>query len=64
MWAYFFTTLGLVFVFEGILPFLSPRLWRQWISQMMMQPDRVLRVVGFISMLVGLLLITLVHELF
>jgi len=54
---YFFTAIGLLFVFEGLLPFLSPRFWRRVMQQMMAQSDRGLRVFGLLSMLIGLLII-------
>lgn len=57
----FISAIGLVFVFEGILPFLSPPTWRRLMQQMFMQSDRALRIMGLISMLIGLALICLVH---
>jgi len=53
----FVAALGLLFVFEGILPFLSPRFWRQVIVQMMMRQDRAIRVMGLVSMVVGAILV-------
>ena len=46
--------IGLVFVLEGLTPFLAPRLWRRAMQQMLMQNDASLRVSGLISMLIGL----------
>lgn len=45
---------GFVFVFEGLTPFLAPRLWRRTMQQLLMQDDRTLHVFGFICMLIGL----------
>ncbi len=45
--------LCLVLVIEGILPFLCPRLWRQAMAQAVVSPDRQLRILGLISMVVG-----------
>jgi uncharacterized protein YjeT (DUF2065 family) len=50
----FFMALGLVFIFEGVLPFLGPRIWRRLMQQMVIQHDRSIRLFGLISMLVGL----------
>jgi uncharacterized protein YjeT (DUF2065 family) len=61
MWQLFFIGVALVFIFEGILPFLSPRIWRRLMQQMIMQGDRALRAMGLISMLVGVALLYLVH---
>lgn len=49
--------IGLVFVLEGLLPFLAPHFWRQAMQQMLMQSDRTLRIFGFVSMLIGLALV-------
>lgn len=64
MWSLFFTALGLLFVLEGILPFLSPHFWRQMMQHMLAQPDRVLRTMGLASMLIGLALIYLARDFF
>ncbi|OGT37380.1 MAG: hypothetical protein A3F12_06375 [Gammaproteobacteria bacterium RIFCSPHIGHO2_12_FULL_38_14] len=58
----FLSALGLLLVFEGILPFLSPEGWRKIMKQMMMQSDRTLRIIGLVSMLIGLLLVSVVHD--
>ncbi len=63
MWLLFISAIGLLFVFEGIMPFLSPPAWRQLMQHMVLQSDRGLRIMGLISMLVGLGLICLIHNL-
>ena len=55
----FLMAFGLVFVIEGLLPFLAPRIWRQAMQQMVTQQDRTLRLFGLISMLIGLMLVYL-----
>lgn len=57
----FFIGIALVLIFEGFLPFLSPRLWRRAMQQMMMQSDRALHIFGLVSMLLGVVLLYLVH---
>lgn len=49
--------LALVLVFEGLLPFLSPRVWRRVFEQALLLRDGQLRFVGLLSMLAGLLLL-------
>ncbi len=49
----FVAAIGLVFVFEGLLPFLAPRFWRRMIQQIMIQNDKAVRVFGLMSMLTG-----------
>lgn len=47
--------IGLVFVFEGLTPFLAPKLWRRAMEQMLAQNDKNLRLFGLVSMLMGLI---------
>ena len=54
MSSYLLTAIGLVFILEGLLPFLLPRVWRRAMQQMVMQNDSALRIFGFVSMLIGL----------
>ena len=49
--------LALVLVFEGLLPFLSPTIWREVFSKAMRMSDGQIRFLGLSSMLVGLLLL-------
>jgi len=51
------TALALLLVFEGIMPFLSPQGFKRTLVQVLQMPDRVLRMVGLGSMLVGLVLL-------
>ncbi len=53
--------MALVFVLEGILPFLSPARYRLMMSQMLGISDRGLRTLGLASMIVGLLALYLVR---
>lgn len=64
MWSILLSAIGLLLVFEGILPFLSPPLWRQVMQQMFLQTDRTLRIIGLISMLIGLALVCAAREFF
>ncbi len=54
--------LALVMVIEGIMPFASPRKWREVMMMMAAQSDKSLRIIGFISMALGLLLLVLVKN--
>lgn len=64
MWSIFITALGLLFVLEGMLPFLSPPFWRGLMQKMFLQDDRALRVMGLIFMLVGLALVVVARDLY
>lgn len=60
-WQVLPVALALMLVIEGMLPFLSPRRWRQMIVQVAGLDDRVVRNIGLGSMLLGLLLLYWVH---
>jgi uncharacterized protein len=51
--------LALMLVVEGLLPFLSPTLWRQVFVRVLAMSDGQIRFVGLSSMLAGLLLLYL-----
>ena len=61
MWEHIIPALALVLVIEGILPFLSPRSWREAMAQAAQLPDKTLRVMGLISMLAGVIVLYLVR---
>ncbi|KAF0814319.1 hypothetical protein IGB42_01220 [Andreprevotia sp. IGB-42] len=48
--------LALVLVLEGILPFAVPGLWRRTMGRLAMMSNKQVRIVGFVSMMVGLLI--------
>ena len=53
MWHDIAVTFCLVLVLEGILPFVSPRSWRKAIYTAAQMNDSSLRVMGLVSMLLG-----------
>ena len=55
----FLTILGVLLIFEGVPWFLSPVRIRVTLAQLSRMPDRLLRVMGLLCMLVGLLLVYL-----
>jgi len=52
--------LSLMLVVEGLLPFLSPTVWRQLFSRMLAMSDGQIRFVGLTSMVIGLLSLVLI----
>jgi len=52
---------GLFLVFEGIAPFLNPQGVKRAFARLLEVRDRELRIAGFGSMLVGLLILFLVR---
>ena len=62
MWKILLTALALVFIIEGLLPFLLPGLWRETFRRLTEMSDGQLRFIGLTSMLVGLLLLLLARQ--
>jgi uncharacterized protein YjeT (DUF2065 family) len=53
MWEDVGRALCLLLVFEGILPFLYPTRWRRVVVSLATVSDRQLRIMGLVSMCVG-----------
>lgn len=51
--------LALMLVFEGLMPFLSPGLWRRVFERATQLTDGQIRFFGLSSMIIGLLLLAL-----
>lgn len=61
MWQDLLAALALMLVLEGILPFASPRGFRNLVRAVAETDDRSLRVSGLLTMLAGLALLYLVR---
>lgn len=61
MWTELLTALALVFVIEGIMPFVNPAGLRRMMMLVIQMDESTLRVIGLTSMLSGVLLLYLVH---
>jgi uncharacterized protein len=48
---------GLMLIFEGLFPFISPKGWRQRMTQVLSLQDGQIRFFGLVCVLLGLLLI-------
>lgn len=57
MWLDLAKAFCLVLVIEGIMPFLAPARWRNLAMLLSQVDDRTMRVVGFISMAIGAVLL-------
>ena len=53
------TALGLVFIFEGLLPLLGPAVWRRTFSQLLQLHDGQIRFFGLLALVLGLVLMAL-----
>jgi len=60
-WSDLLSALALVLVIEGIMPFISPKNWRNTMLQAAQLPDRSLRMIGMASMLLGVILLYLMR---
>ena len=61
VWQQLGVAIAMVFVIEGIIPFLAPGRWRRLVVTMAHLDDRAMRTMGLISMLLGLVLLYLVN---
>ncbi len=61
MWEEIGIAIALLLVLEGILPFLSPKLTRQSLVNMIQMSDASMRAAGLICMVSGLILLYLVR---
>lgn len=61
MWQDLGVALCLVLVIEGILPFLYPSRWKEWVVVAAKVDDRTMRVMGFSSMILGVVLLQLIR---
>ncbi len=59
MWQDFLAAIALVLVLEGIMPFLNPQGMRRTMLLITQMDDRSLRIVGLVSMVLGVILLSL-----
>ena len=60
-WKEILTALALVFVIEGMLPFISPARYRRMVAEITQLSDNQIRNVGLAVMIAGLLLLFVVR---
>jgi len=60
-WADLWAALALVLILEGLLPFVSPRGYRNMVQQMATLPEKMLRNVGLGLMLAGVVFLLLLR---
>ncbi|MCP4472017.1 MAG: DUF2065 domain-containing protein [Gammaproteobacteria bacterium] len=61
-WADLWAALALVLILEGLLPFVSPRGYRNMVQQMATMPEKMLRNVGLGLMLAGVVFLLLLRD--
>jgi uncharacterized protein len=60
-WQILPVAVALVFIIEGLLPFLSPNRWRTMLTVAEKIDDRTIRNIGLASMVFGVIILYLVH---
>lgn len=60
-WSELFAAIALVLVLEGIISFMSPDALRKTYQRLMEMDDRTIRMSGLVSMIAGVVLLTLVR---
>jgi uncharacterized protein YjeT (DUF2065 family) len=61
IWTDLLAAIALLLVIEGMVPFLNPKSLRQMLETVSKLDDRTLRIVGLVSMILGVVLLTLVR---
>ena len=60
-WQVLPVAIALVFIIEGMMPFISPNRWRTMLVMVEQMDDRMIRNVGLGSMLFGVVILYLMH---
>jgi len=60
-WSDLLAALALVLVIEGLLPFINPHSYKNTMQQMLSLPEKTIRMIGFGSMLAGVIMLYLVR---
>ena len=61
VWQDLLAALALVLVIEGMVPFLNPQSLRRMLEMVSQVDDRTLRIMGFVSMLLGVVMLYIVR---
>lgn len=60
MWLELARAFCLMLILEGIMPFLYPHRWRQLVATLAIVHDRQLRIMGLVSMMLGIAILYLI----
>jgi len=60
-WTEILTALALVFILEGMLPFMSPSKYRRMVMEIAQLKDGHIRNIGLVVMIAGLILLFVVR---
>jgi uncharacterized protein YjeT (DUF2065 family) len=59
-WQWWLAALALFLIFEGLTPFLAPRLWKQGVRRIAELTEGQIRFIGLCSLFLGLLILAVV----
>ncbi len=57
VWEDLVALIAVIFIIEGLLPFVSPHLWKDMFRRLIGMSDGQVRFIGLCSMMIGLLLV-------
>ena len=60
-WSDLLAALALLLVIEGVIPFVNPQALRRMLATMNELDDRSLRIAGLVSMIIGLVMLSIVR---
>ena len=63
MWHDLGVAISLLLVLEGILPFVQPERWRKMVTMLSETDNDTLRIMGFITMLIGTAMLYLLKNI-
>jgi uncharacterized protein len=55
---------SLIFILEGLVPAINPKIWKNLLQKMLTFSDQKVRMVGVFSMIIGAVLMAIVHQLY
>ena len=60
-WADLWAALALVLILEGLVPFVSPGGYKNMVQQMSAMPEKTLRTIGLLLIVIGLVSLMMVR---
>lgn len=54
------SAIALVFIFEGLMPFVFPHFWQKMMSEAVKLNEKKIRLMGFVSLLIGMVILFLI----
>jgi len=55
------TAFALLLIIEGLMPGIAPHAWQKYLKEISQMNPRIIRIIGFISMLGGAVLLQFLH---